>query len=56
MKRYEVTVILKNNRKNTLIIWADNEQEAITIACKSWGCIIYKSITARDTTTEYMNA
>ena len=50
MKRYEVVIILINNRRNSMIEWADTEEQAIKQALRSWGNpTIYKSITATDT-------
>ena len=47
MKRYKVTIEYKNiNRKNHLIIWAYNKEEAIKIALKKWDCTEYKKIYA----------
>ena len=47
MKRYVVTIEYQNiNRKNSLIIWAETEEEAKKIALKIWECTIYKRIDA----------
>ena len=38
MKRYEVTIKYLNiNRKNSLIVWAQDGDSAITQALKWWG-------------------
>lgn len=47
MKRYKVTIEFQNiNRKNHLIIWAENKNDAIKFALKDWGCTMYKKIYA----------
>lgn len=51
MKRYEVTIkYIGINRKNSLVIWADDKETAIQRALKFWGNPdIYEWIEAVDT-------
>lgn len=50
MKRYLVIIEYMNNRKNQLIIWAENPEEAKRLALRDLGKpTIYKSLTATDT-------
>lgn len=47
MKRFVVTIQYQHGRKNQLVKWADNENEAKRLALKDWGNpIIYKSLIA----------
>ena len=47
MKRYKVTIEYQNiNRKNHLITWAENENDAIKFALKAWESTMYKKIYA----------
>ena len=45
MKKYKVTITFNNNRKNSLIEWADNAKQAEMLALKWWGKpTIYKEL------------
>lgn len=48
-KKYEVTVEFHNMRKNSIVVWASDETEAIRLALKWWGNpTIYNNIEAKE--------
>ena len=49
MKRYTVTIEYKNGRKNYIVKWASDAEQAVRLAMRDWGYpSIYESITARE--------
>lgn len=50
MKQYKVTIEYKNGRKNSLVAWADCEEDAIRWCMKCWGNPkMYNSIKCENT-------
>lgn len=50
MKRFLVIIEYLNGRKNQLIHWADDPEEAQRLALRDWGNpTVYKNITVTDT-------
>ena len=47
MKKFTIVIEYNNGRKNELVVWADDADEAKRLALKWWGNpTIYKSLTA----------
>ena len=49
MKKYIVTIEFMNGRKNRLVQWTENEEQAIKVSLRDWRYpTIYKSLTAEE--------